>query len=58
MSNAVIMKAIKLMEYSTQMRLTINQSYQQGWAKSLENFEKNLRDTPLKGRRRPKFVAH
>ena len=52
------MKAIKLMEYGTQMTLTINQSYQEGWMKSLENFEKYLQDSPSKGRRRPRLAAH
>lgn len=46
------------MEYSTQMRLTINQSYQAGWIKSMENFEKYLQDSPLKKRHRPRLTAH
>lgn len=51
------MKAIKLMEYSTQAKLAVNLSYQEGWAKSLENFEKHLRDSPFKGRR-PRMIAN
>jgi len=45
------MKAIKMMEYSTQAKLALSTSYRKGWAKSLENFEKHLRDSGFKTRR-------
>lgn len=40
-----------MMEYSTQAKLTQSTSYHEGWIKSLENFEKHLRDSGFKTKR-------
>ncbi|MEO0331398.1 MAG: hypothetical protein AAF223_06910 [Bacteroidota bacterium] len=51
------MKAIKLSDYGSQIKLAANVSYHEGWVKSLENFEKHLQDSAFKGRR-PRLSSH
>ncbi len=51
------MKAIKLSDYTSQVKLTANASYHDGWVKSLANFEKRLQDPNFK-RRRPQLFGH
>ena len=41
------MKAIKGSDLIIRAQGTLYQSYHQGWAKALENFEKNLKEYPF-----------
>ena len=45
------MKASKGSSFILSTRGTLYQSYHQGWAKALENFDKNLKDYRYQGKR-------
>lgn len=45
------MKAIKGSDFIINARGTLHQSYHHGWAKAVENFDRNLKDYPYRGKR-------